>query len=99
MKGKLSVWLLSISLLVSVALNVIIGRANLNYFDTSYEDLAKQQVKYLTLQSFLKNKQIESATELVNAEVEWGNAVLAICLMENCSQSARAILQASKVAK
>ncbi len=38
MKGKLSVWLLSISLLVSVALNVIIGRANLNYFDTSYED-------------------------------------------------------------
>lgn len=82
-----------------MTLNVIIGRANLNYFETSYADLAKEQVKYMELQSFLKNKQIENAIKLVNDEVEWRGSVLAICLMEDCSERARDILQASKVAK
>lgn len=99
MKRTLVIWLLSISLLASGVLNVIVGKANLEYFESSYEDLAEQQVKYMEIHALIENSEVAEAKRLVEKEIEWRSGVLAICLIEGCSERAKEVLHSAKEAK
>ena len=96
---KLTIWLLSMSLLLSVALNVAAGKTNLDYFEEGYENLARQQIKYMEIRALLENSEITETKRVVDKEIEWRSGVLAVCLMEGCSEGAKEVLHAAKAAK
>lgn len=99
MKRKLPIGLLSIALLVSVGLNVVVGRANLKYFEKSYEDLARQQVKLIEIRTLLESSDVAEAKRLIDKEIKWKGEVLAICLIEKCSERVEEILRSEKESK
>lgn len=92
MNTKYTIWLLSGALLASVIVNVVLAKANLSYFDEAYGNLAQQNLVNSRVRKHLERSEIEAAKEVLDREIESKGSVLSICLMENCSSSAREIL-------
>lgn len=92
MNLKVATITLSILLLVSVALNVIQGRAQLKAFDDIYGDLAKQFLLDSKVLGHINNDQLPQARALLEAEVKNKGTLIYICIEENCSEQAKNIM-------
>lgn len=93
MKTKYTIGLLCAALLTSVIANVVLAKANFAYFDMMYENLAQQHLLNSRVRASLENSDIEEAKAILDQEIESKGAILAICLMENCSSKAKEIMR------
>lgn len=93
MKHKHGIWLLCALVLVSVFVNVMLAKANLDYFDEAYGQLAQQYQLNLDVLTQLEKGDVDAAKALLYQEVEAKGPVLAICMMEDCSSRAEQVLQ------
>ncbi|MEL0166737.1 MAG: hypothetical protein VW877_01265 [Pseudomonadaceae bacterium] len=93
MKHTHGIWLLCAVVLVSVFVNVMLTKANLDYSDEAYGQLAQQYQLNLDVLSQLEEGKVDAAKALLYQEVEAKGPVLALCMMEGCSSRAEQILQ------
>jgi len=89
MKAKITIWILSAFLLPSVALNVLLVKANFSYMDEVYGNMAKQHMLNSRIRRNLEEFNIEEAKKLLDQEIELSGVIVAVCLQENCSERAK----------
>jgi len=94
MKTKYTIGLLCAALLTSVIANVVLAKANFSYFDMIYGTLAQQHLLNSRVKASLESSDVETAKAILNQEIESKGAILAICLTEDCSSSAKEIMHA-----
>lgn len=92
MKIRLTIWFRCGALFASIVVNFFLARANLSYFDRAYGNLAQQYLTNARVRELLEESEVEVAKDLLDQELEFKGAMLAICLMENCSDSAKEIM-------
>ena len=80
---------------MSVAFNVIQGRAQLKAFDDIYGDLANQFLLDSKVLGYINNNQLPQAKALLETEVKNKGALVYICIEENCSKRAKSIMEGS----
>lgn len=87
------VWILCAVLSISVVANVLLSKANIGYFDKTYGEMAEQHLLNSKFRDLLEQGDIEAAKSLINQEIEAKGALLAVCLIENCSSAAKKVMQ------
>ena len=96
MKQKIVLWVLSIALVASLAANFLFGRASLNYFDKSYEELAKSYLVNLELLALIENGRVEEAKQKLY-EISGAQAfIIGLCLADECSIGALDVMSSSE---
>lgn len=88
MKQRIIIISLSVTLVISLIGNVLISRVALKYYDDSYGMIAENYLRNAKLLSLLEQPDINEATEIIKGRVKWQGEIIAICLMERCSDKA-----------
>ena len=95
MKFNISIFILTVALVLSVLANVIVIRSSLNSYESAYADLARQYLKNSEVLAHIESADIVKAREMLESDVTDMGVLLAICLQEHCSQRAAEIMGSS----
>lgn len=95
MKQKIVIWILSLSLVSSVAFNIVLVVANLSYIDREYGHLAEQHLTNIEIRKHLEESNIKAVKAILDEEIETKGQILAVCLLESCSNRAKQTVGAS----
>ena len=87
------IWLLSVMLLASVVANIALTKANIQYFEEIYRTMAEQHILNSKVRSQIAKGDIEAAKGLLDREIKEKGALIAICVMEDCSSAAKDVMQ------
>ncbi len=86
-KSRIAIWGLLVLLTLSVLLNARLIYVFQSSHDKTYDLIYKIHVKNQEILSEIEKSHIANATDLLRREIESYGNIIAICAIENCSNS------------
>lgn len=93
MKRKIPLWMFALSIILAIMGFVLRGQSNLNHYDAIFGLYAEQLYSDIEILELLKKNKVDEAKAILEKEVSSSGPVIAVCLMNDCSDKAKNVVE------